>query len=79
MTIVKNRKDILNIHSFDFLFAGMLFKPFGKSDPRIKIALEKGEPLIHFALVCGAKSCPPIKTYSSDVCKRQHHGHQCLF
>merc|ERR1712150_86135 len=45
---------------------GMFSRPFGKSDPRLKIALEKNEPLIHFALVCGAKSCPPIKTYSAN-------------
>lgn len=44
---------------------GMFTRPFSQSDPRFKIALEKHEPLIHFALVCGAKSCPPIKTYSS--------------
>ena len=25
------------------------------------------EPRIHFALVCGAKSCPPIKLYSPDT------------
>jgi hypothetical protein len=25
------------------------------------------EPRIHFALVCGAKSCPPIKTYHPDT------------
>ena len=45
---------------------GMIMRPFGKNDPRLKIALETHEPLIHFALVCGAKSCPPIKTYSAD-------------
>lgn len=45
----------------------MFSKPFSKSDPRLKVALETHEPLIHFALVCGAKSCPPIKTYSADV------------
>ncbi|XP_064626576.1 uncharacterized protein LOC135487119 [Lineus longissimus] len=45
---------------------GMITRPFGKSDPRLKIALEQHEPLIHFALVCGAKSCPPIKTYAAD-------------
>ncbi|XP_014667662.1 PREDICTED: uncharacterized protein LOC106809184 [Priapulus caudatus] len=44
---------------------GQLFRPFGKSDPRLKVALQSPEPLIHFALVCGAKSCPPIKTYSA--------------
>ncbi|XP_033738252.1 LOW QUALITY PROTEIN: uncharacterized protein LOC117325864 [Pecten maximus] len=44
---------------------GMFTRPFSHSDPRFKVALEKHEPLIHFALVCGAKSCPPIKTYST--------------
>lgn len=24
------------------------------------------DPRIHFALVCGAKSCPPIKVYTPD-------------
>ena len=43
----------------------MLFKPFGKNDTRLKVALDKCEPLIHFALNCGAKSCPPIKTFSA--------------
>ncbi|KAF6028836.1 hypothetical protein EB796_012821 [Bugula neritina] len=45
---------------------GMIFRPFSVSDARYKVALEHHEPLIHFALVCGAKSCPPIKTYSAD-------------
>ncbi|CAK8672326.1 uncharacterized protein LOC143466002 isoform X2 [Clavelina lepadiformis] len=45
---------------------GMLSKPFSKSDPRMKTILHSNEPLVHFALVCGAKSCPPIKTYSHD-------------
>ncbi|XP_033644944.1 uncharacterized protein LOC117304534 [Asterias rubens] len=45
---------------------GQFSRPFSKSDPRINIALETPEPLIHFALVCGAKSCPPIKTYSAS-------------
>jgi len=44
---------------------GSFKKPFGKTDPRLKIALETCEPKVHFALVCGAKSCPPIKTYSA--------------
>ncbi|XP_021375341.1 uncharacterized protein LOC110464448 [Mizuhopecten yessoensis] len=44
---------------------GMFTRPFSQSEPRFKVALEKHEPLIHFALVCGAKSCPPIKTYST--------------
>ncbi|XP_066914588.1 uncharacterized protein [Clytia hemisphaerica] len=44
---------------------GSFKKPFSKTDPRLKIALETCEPKVHFALVCGAKSCPPIKTYSA--------------
>ncbi|XP_060077398.1 uncharacterized protein LOC132556952 [Ylistrum balloti] len=50
---------------------GMFTRPFSQSDPRFKVALEKHEPLIHFALVCGAKSCPPIKTYSSNGINEQ--------
>lgn len=45
---------------------GALSLPFKTDDPRLKVALSKTEPLIHFALVCGAKSCPPIKTYSAE-------------
>lgn len=33
----------------------------------LPVALAEVEPRIHFALVCGAKSCPPIKTYSPGV------------
>ena len=39
-------------------------KPFSKGDPRLEMALPQAEPRIHFALNCGAKSCPPIKTFS---------------
>lgn len=42
------------------------FRPFSKTDPRLAIAFREPEPLIHFALVCGAKSCPPIKTYTPE-------------
>ncbi|KAK2839632.1 hypothetical protein Q5P01_013372 [Channa striata] len=41
-----------------------LLRPFSKSDPRLQMALPDAEPLIHFALNCGAKGCPPIKTYT---------------
>ncbi|KAF7666775.1 hypothetical protein LDENG_00090810 [Lucifuga dentata] len=41
-----------------------LRRPFSKSDPRLQVALPDTEPLIHFALNCGAKGCPPIKTYT---------------
>ncbi|KAK9537450.1 hypothetical protein VZT92_005065 [Zoarces viviparus] len=41
-----------------------LLRPFSKADPRLQVALPDAEPLIHFALNCGAKGCPPIKTYT---------------
>ncbi|XP_076018144.1 uncharacterized protein LOC143009926 [Genypterus blacodes] len=41
-----------------------LRRPFSKSDPRLQMALPDAEPLIHFALNCGAKGCPPIKMYT---------------
>ncbi|XP_067299471.1 uncharacterized protein zgc:152951 isoform X2 [Pseudorasbora parva] len=41
-----------------------IMKPFSKDDPRLQVALPNVEPLIHFALNCGAKGCPPIKTYT---------------
>lgn len=40
-----------------------LQRPFHAGDPRLEVALEEPEPLVHFALVCGARSCPPIRTY----------------
>ncbi|KAI5621160.1 hypothetical protein C0J50_19095 [Silurus asotus] len=43
-----------------------LLKPFSKNDPRLQVALPEAEPLIHFALNCGAKGCPPIRTYTSE-------------
>ncbi|XP_045563173.1 uncharacterized protein homolog isoform X2 [Salmo salar] len=41
-----------------------LLRPFSKTDPRLQVALPDAEPLIHFALNCGAMGCPPIKTYT---------------
>ncbi|XP_062287604.1 uncharacterized protein zgc:152951 isoform X1 [Scomber scombrus] len=41
-----------------------LLRPFSKTDPRLQVALSDAEPLIHFALNCGARGCPPIKTYT---------------
>ncbi|KAG0714129.1 hypothetical protein GWK47_014715 [Chionoecetes opilio] len=44
--------------------AAQIFAPFGSSDPRLKTSNIQVDPRIHFALNCGAKSCPPIKTFS---------------
>jgi len=41
-------------------------KPLSQADTRMPVILSKVEPRIHFALNCGAKSCPPIKTFSGD-------------
>lgn len=40
--------------------------PFKKNDPRFHISLKNSEVRVHFALNCGAQSCPPIKTYSDE-------------
>ncbi|XP_055071223.1 uncharacterized protein [Misgurnus anguillicaudatus] len=50
-----------------------LLKPFSKNDPRLQVALSDVEPLVHFALNCGAKGCPPIKTYTPQNIDNQLH------
>jgi hypothetical protein len=47
-------------------------RPFGPTDPRLAAAiLEPLDPRIHFALVCGAKSCPPIAFYDPQRLDQQ--------
>lgn len=49
----------------------LTFQPFRRSDDmRRKIMLEC-DPRIHFALNCGARSCPPIGVYSSTQVDEQ--------
>jgi len=43
-----------------------LLKPFRKRDPRMEFAVLPMDIRIHFALVCGARSCPPIGFYEAD-------------
>ncbi|MBI5291365.1 MAG: DUF547 domain-containing protein [Chloroflexi bacterium] len=38
---------------------------FGASDPRRRHSLQRLDPRIHFALVCAARSCPPIAVYDA--------------
>lgn len=47
---------------------GALFVPFGKKDRRADFIIPRFEfdPRIHFALVCGAKSCPPVRVFSAS-------------
>ena len=42
-----------------------ILKPFSKGDPRLEFAVLPIDPRIHFALVCGARSCPPIGFYEA--------------
>ncbi|KAH3857774.1 uncharacterized protein LOC127871497 [Dreissena polymorpha] len=39
---------------------------FKTDDPRLKFIVNELDPRIHFALVCGAKSCPAINVYSAE-------------
>ncbi len=39
---------------------------FSHNDPRLKYMVKKFDPRIHFALNCGASSCPPISVYTPD-------------
>jgi len=43
---------------------------FPAGDSRIALCVQKVDPRIHFALVCGAKSCPPIRIFTPDNCER---------
>jgi hypothetical protein len=41
-------------------------KPFRDKDPRLEFIVLPHDPRIHFALVCGARSCPPIAFYEAE-------------
>ena len=43
-----------------------LMRPFRKNDPRLEFAVLPMDPRIHFALVCGARACPPIGFYEAE-------------
>eukprot|EP00672_Neobodo_designis_P021314 CAMPEP_0174841876 /NCGR_PEP_ID=MMETSP1114-20130205/9590_1 /TAXON_ID=312471 /ORGANISM="Neobodo designis, Strain CCAP 1951/1" /LENGTH=520 /DNA_ID=CAMNT_0016076075 /DNA_START=100 /DNA_END=1662 /DNA_ORIENTATION=+ len=45
---------------------GAFSLPFDHKDPRLEFAVENPDYRIHFALNCGAKSCPPIKVFTAD-------------
>ena len=36
-------------------------------DPRRRLALKRFDERVHFALNCGAKSCPPVKKYTAEA------------
>eukprot|EP01090_Pellita_catalonica_P006056 TRINITY_DN16254_c0_g1_i1.p1 TRINITY_DN16254_c0_g1~~TRINITY_DN16254_c0_g1_i1.p1 ORF type:complete len:242 (-),score=48.09 TRINITY_DN16254_c0_g1_i1:14-739(-) len=45
---------------------GKLKKQWNSNNPRAKFELNTFDQRIHFALVCGAKSCPPIRIYTEE-------------
>ncbi|CAG9466401.1 unnamed protein product [Pedinophyceae sp. YPF-701] len=45
-------------------FSGIVYNVGGGSIPAVVVS--PLDPRIHFALVCGAKSCPPIKVFSEE-------------
>jgi hypothetical protein len=47
------------------------FRPFSVSDPRIQYIAYPLDPRIHFTLVCGSTSCPPINFYRAESIDEQ--------
>ena len=47
------------------------FRPFGRLDPRGALALGAVDPRVHFALNCGARSCPPVGVYRASAIDRE--------
>jgi hypothetical protein len=45
---------------------GGIRRPFSSNDPRRSLCVDPLDPRIHFALVCGARSCPPIGFYKAE-------------
>ncbi len=45
--------------------------PFGPGDPRRALRVREPDPRVHFALVCGSRSCPPIEAFAADELEEQ--------
>ena len=48
-----------------------IFRLFRRNDPRRFLAINPLDPRIHFALVCGSRSCAPIHFYEAESLDRQ--------
>jgi hypothetical protein len=48
-----------------------LFPVFGRKDARREFSLKKRDRKIHFSLVCGSRSCAPIRFYSAENIEEQ--------
>ncbi len=47
------------------------FRSFAAGDPRLSLMVEQLDPRVHFSLVCGARSCPPIAFYDHEHLDQQ--------
>lgn len=41
-------------------------RTLGRGDPRLAVMPSRLEPRVHFALNCGAVSCPPVRPYHAE-------------
>lgn len=48
-----------------------IFRRFSGSDPRRNFMVQPCDPRIHFTLVCGSASCPPINYYLPEKIEEQ--------
>lgn len=46
-------------------------RPFSSDDPRIAWGPSSLDPKVHFALNCGAKSCPLVRAYREETVERE--------
>jgi hypothetical protein len=46
-------------------------RPFAAGDGRLALAVRPVDPRIHFAITCGAQSCPPIGVYRAAALDQQ--------
>lgn len=60
------------------------FKPLREDDPRLRCAPSVADARVHFALNCGARSCPPVRAYRADTvdalldaATREYFAHEC--
>lgn len=42
------------------------WRPLGRGDPHRAWVVDRLDPRVHFALNCGARSCPPIRAYTAE-------------
>ena len=53
---------------------GLSRGPFAERDPRRAFVVLPYEPRVHFALNCGARSCPPIRVFSEEGLEAELDG-----